>query len=98
MSDNEDLHFIYNVLHKRLRLIVIRLFTFVPFCLLLWKNCFHQLLISQSVLTTWIVDRHLGHLCVVDLNLSMQKGMRQQPAMQLQKGNRNNINKYVEAY
>lgn len=63
-----------------------RLFIFVPVCLLLWTNCFHQLLISQSVLTTWIVDRHFGHLCVVDLNLSMQKGMRQQPAMQLQKG------------
>lgn len=64
---------------------VLSFFIFVPFCFLLWTNCFHQLLISQSVLTTWIVDRHFGHLCVVDLHLSMQKGMRQQPAMQLQK-------------
>lgn len=43
----------------------------------------HLLLFSQSFLTVLIDDRHLGHLCMVDLNVSRQKGIRQQPATQL---------------
>lgn len=44
---------------------------------------------SQSFLIVWINVPHRGHLCVVLLNLSMQKGMRQQPAAQLQEKEQN---------
>lgn len=54
------------------------------FCSLIASSS-HQLLFSQSLLIVRIDVRHLGHLCVVDLHLSKQKGMRQQPATQLQK-------------
>lgn len=39
----------------------------------------------QSLLMIWSDDLHFGHLCVVVLNLSKQKGMKQQPARQLRK-------------
>lgn len=47
-------------------------------------SVFHCILFPQSFLMVLIDDRHLGHLWVVDLNLSRQKGMRQQPATHLQ--------------
>lgn len=40
----------------------------------------------------WISVRHLGHLCVIDLNLFMQNGMRQQPATQLEPKEEQEIN------
>lgn len=53
--------------------------------LLIWSSVFNNIFFSQSFLIVVINVRHLGHLCEVDLNLSRQKGMRQQPATHLQK-------------
>lgn len=44
---------------------------------------------SQSFVIVRINVPHWGHLCVVLLNVSMQKGMRQQPAAQLQEKKQN---------
>lgn len=65
----------------------------VPDALSVCASSSHQLLFSQSFLIDWIDVRHLGHLCVVVLNLSRQKGMRQQPATQLQKKKEEEENK-----
>lgn len=44
-----------------------------------------QLLSCYSVFTFCSKVRHLGHLCEVVLNVLVQKGIKQQPATQLQK-------------